>query len=155
MLDASSRECHALGVEVLRKAITSGDELHAALLERDKLLAERGYHSQVLVTAQSGLLFPDRSRIRCAVAAEEGIEWQNGSDWLAGKKAYSEAALLEILESEPERLSPNALLRPVFQDAILPTTAYVGGPAEIAYFAQSAGTVRGDSGADDSGGCRG
>ena len=57
--------------------------------------------------------------------------------WLAGKKAYSEAALLEILENEPERLSPNALLRPVFQDAILPTSAYVGGPAEIAYFAQS------------------
>ncbi len=41
-----------------------------------------------------------------------------------------------LLESEPERLSPNALLRPVFQDALLPTSAYVGGPAEIAYFAQ-------------------
>ena len=43
-----------------------------------------------------------------------------------------------ILESAPERLSPNALLRPVLQDTILPTAAYVGGPAEIAYFAQSA-----------------
>ncbi len=51
---------------------------------------------------------------------------------------YSTAELLAILEAEPERLSPNALLRPVFQDAILPTAAYVGGPAEIAYFAQSA-----------------
>jgi uncharacterized protein YllA (UPF0747 family) len=46
--------------------------------------------------------------------------------------------LLLILETQPERLSPNALLRPVFQDAILPTAAYVGGPAEVAYFAQSA-----------------
>ena len=45
--------------------------------------------------------------------------------------------MLGILEDAPERLSPNALLRPVFQDAILPTAAYVGGPAEITYFAQS------------------
>lgn len=132
VLDASSRECHALGIEVLRKAITSADELHAALLERDKLLAERGYHSQVLVTAQSGLLF--------LIDAETGARLplkKAAGGWLAGKRAYSEAALLEILEKDPERLSPNALLRPVFQDAILPTSAYVGGPAEIAYFAQS------------------
>jgi uncharacterized protein YllA (UPF0747 family) len=46
--------------------------------------------------------------------------------------------LLGILEAAPERVSPNALLRPVFQDTILPTAAYVGGPAEVAYFAQSA-----------------
>jgi len=132
VLDASSRECHALGVEVLRKAITSADELHAALLERDRLLAARGYHSQVLVTAQSGLLF--------LIDAESGarLPLKRAADgWVAGKKAYSEAALLEILEKEPERLSPNALLRPVFQDAFLPTSAYVGGPAEITYFAQS------------------
>ena len=45
--------------------------------------------------------------------------------------------LLGILASEPERISPSALLRPVFQDQILPTSAYVGGPAELAYFAQS------------------
>ena len=132
VLDASSRECHALGAKVLSKAITSADELQAALLERGKLLASRGYHSQVLVTAQSGLLF--------LLDAESGARLplkRSAGGWLAGKKAYSEAALLEILAREPERLSPNALLRPVFQDAILPTSAYVGGPAEIAYFAQS------------------
>jgi uncharacterized protein YllA (UPF0747 family) len=58
--------------------------------------------------------------------------------WKAGGRAYSAEELLGILEAAPERLSPNALLRPVFQDAILPTAAYVGGPAEVAYFAQSA-----------------
>ncbi len=55
-----------------------------------------------------------------------------------GFEDYTSEQLLEILAAEPERLSPNALLRPIFQDALLPTAAYVGGPAEVAYFAQSA-----------------
>ncbi len=133
VIDAASRECHALGAEVLRKAITSAGELHIALVERDKLLAERGYHSQVLVTPQSGLLF----LIDSESGARLPLKPKDSGEWSAGKKTYSEAELLAILDSEPERLSPNALLRPVFQDAILPTSAYIGGPAEIAYSAQS------------------
>jgi uncharacterized protein YllA (UPF0747 family) len=43
-----------------------------------------------------------------------------------------------ILEAAPERISPSALLRPLFQDFIFGTSAQVGGPAEIAYLAQSA-----------------
>jgi uncharacterized protein YllA (UPF0747 family) len=46
--------------------------------------------------------------------------------------------LLGILDAEPERISPSALLRPVFQDSLLSSSVVVGGPAEIAYFAQSA-----------------
>ena len=53
------------------------------------------------------------------------------------KAQYSTAELLAILDYTPERLSPNALLRPVFQDFLLPTQAAIGGPAEIAYFSQS------------------
>ena len=137
VLDASSRECHALGARVFRTAITEADELQSALLERDKLLAESGYRSQVLVTAQSALLFLIDSESGARVPLKRIGNQAEGEGWLAGKKPYSQAELLEILEKEPERLSPNALLRPVFQDAILPTTAYIGGPAEIAYFAQS------------------
>lgn len=44
-----------------------------------------------------------------------------------------------ILESKPESFSPNVVLRPVCQDYLLPTAAYVGGPAEVAYFAQLKG----------------
>lgn len=50
---------------------------------------------------------------------------------------WSLAELRRIAATEPQRLSPNVLLRPVVEAAILPTVAYVGGPGEIAYLPQS------------------
>jgi bacillithiol biosynthesis cysteine-adding enzyme BshC len=140
ILDAESREIHRLGAPVLRAAIERADELHAALLERNDALEAAGYHAQVAVASQSSLLFviDNQSGARVALkrvgpsAAEpEGI-------WHAGRQSYSTKDLLGVLESEPERISPAALLRPVFQDYLLATSLLVGGPAEIAYFAQSA-----------------
>jgi bacillithiol biosynthesis cysteine-adding enzyme BshC len=133
VMDASTRAFHALGSDVLRQAIVRADELRVALNDRDQQLAAAGYHSQVLVSPLSSLLFLfDRgsgARLPLRRTAEGG--------WQAGRQRYSTPELLAVLASEPERLSPNALLRPVFQDSVLPTAAYVGGPSEIAYFAQS------------------
>jgi bacillithiol biosynthesis cysteine-adding enzyme BshC len=132
LIDACDRRFHALGAPVLRYAIEHAGELESALLERNRLLEARGYHAQVLVTPSSSLLFlvDDESGARLALKRKE-------STWVAGKKSFSTEDLLTILDSTPERISPNALLRPVFQDFLLPTAAYIGGPAEIAYFAQS------------------
>lgn len=44
------------------------------------------------------------------------------------------AALLEELDTHPEKFSPNVVLRPVYQQKILPNLAYVGGPGELAYW---------------------
>ena len=46
--------------------------------------------------------------------------------------------MLARIASSPENFSPNVLLRPVVQDYLLPTLAYTGGAAELAYFAQAA-----------------
>jgi uncharacterized protein YllA (UPF0747 family) len=50
-----------------------------------------------------------------------------------GKERFDLSALRRIAETEPTRLSPNVLLRPVVESAILPTVAYLGGPAELRY----------------------
>ena len=133
LIDASGREFHAAGAGVLRSAIERAEELEARLHERDLLLAEREYHSQVLVAPKSSLLF----LIHEETGVRQALKRNGNGKWSAGKRSYTAVELLEILESAPERLSPNALLRPVFQDAVLPTLAYIGGPAEIAYYAQN------------------
>ncbi|MGC2163139.1 MAG: bacillithiol biosynthesis cysteine-adding enzyme BshC [Silvibacterium sp.] len=137
LIDAAGREFHRLGSQVLRAAIERAAELEALLLERTRLLEERGYAAQVLVAQGGSLLFLIDEETGARLALKRKDDASGSEIWVAGKKLYTTAELLEILEREPERLSPNALLRPVFQDAILPTAAYVGGPAEIAYFAQS------------------
>jgi bacillithiol biosynthesis cysteine-adding enzyme BshC len=140
VMDAAGHDFHALGAPALRHAIEHAEDLETALLARAAELESSGYHAQVLVKPGASLLFlvgdANGSQERHALRRLPDGTWKAG----AGNSAqfYSTADLLTILDSAPERLSPNAILRPVFQDTILPTTAYIGGPAEVAYFAQSA-----------------
>jgi bacillithiol biosynthesis cysteine-adding enzyme BshC len=138
VMDASTRDLHALGAGVLRAAIEQAGELEAALVERSAELNAAGYHAQVLVTSGHSLLFLIEDREDGTAGPRLPLRRLEDGIWKAGTRTYSTADLLAILDATPERLSPNALLRPVFQDCILPTAAYIGGPAEVAYFAQSA-----------------
>ncbi len=137
VMDASGRPFHALGAEILRQALEQADALEALLIARSAELERAGYHAQVKVAPGMSLLFlitPNGE----GIAERRALRRTADGGWKTGTRSYSTAELLAILEAEPERLSPNALLRPVMQDALLPTAAYIGGPAEIAYFAQSA-----------------
>lgn len=50
--------------------------------------------------------------------------------------SFTETAILEELKEHPEKFSPNVVLRPLYQEMILPNLAYLGGPAEVAYWFQ-------------------
>ncbi|HUZ05314.1 MAG TPA: bacillithiol biosynthesis cysteine-adding enzyme BshC [Acidobacteriaceae bacterium] len=142
VIDASSRGFHALARPVLRAAIEQAAPLREALIERSRALEVAGYHAQVLVAESSSLLFlldettGERQALRHALPDGPKSGESDGA-WTAGDHTYTTADLLDLLEAAPERISPNALLRPVMQDALLPTSVYIGGPSEIAYFAQS------------------
>ncbi len=140
VVDASGREFHRLGAPVLRDALERADELHSALLKRNQALEAAGYHAQVAVTEQSSLLFliDEKSGARVALKRTAATVAEPDGLWQAGSRSYSTGELVAILEAEPERISPSALLRPVFQDFLFGTSLVVGGPAEIAYFTQSA-----------------
>jgi len=140
VLDASSRAFHRFGAPVLRAGIERADELHTALIDRNRSLEAAGYHAQVAVGPHSSLLFliDEHSGERVALKRLAPTANEPNGLWMAARQNFSTADLLAILDAEPERISPSALLRPVFQDFLLSTSAIVGGPAEIAYFAQSA-----------------
>jgi len=104
-------ELKRLAAPTLAQAVRHNAEIRAAVLARSRALSEAGYHPQVKVESHFTGLFAYRGKSRQALRPEE----------------------VESAES----LSPNVLLRPAVQDAIFPTAAYVGGPAEIAYFAQA------------------
>jgi bacillithiol synthase len=130
LLDPLSPKLHALASPILSAALERRDELNEALLLRDKELEKAGYAPQVKVTSKSTLLFALHQGKREVVSASNG-------KFTFGNEAAPREQLIGRVAAAPESFSPNALLRPVLQDFLLPTAAYYGGPAEIAYFAQS------------------
>ena len=136
LLDPAERDFHELAKPLLRAAIERSSELDEALLERGKSLEAAGYQPQVKVTSATTLLFHVKDGARTVIHRKSnGL---NGGEFILGGERVSKAELLDRIESAPEEFNPNVLLRPVVQDFLLPTLAYTGGAAEVAYFAQVA-----------------
>jgi bacillithiol synthase len=134
VLDASDPEIHGLAEPIYRSAAERAPELNDSLLTRGKELEGAGYHQQVKITPSSTLLFMLRAGGRVAVHQLQNPE----TEFLVAEERVSQQDLLQRIASAPQDFSPNVLLRPVVQDYLLPTVAYVGGAAETAYFAQAA-----------------
>jgi bacillithiol biosynthesis cysteine-adding enzyme BshC len=129
-LDPMSPELHRLSLPVMRGAVQDHSALSAELVARSAALEKAGFHAQVKVSEQSTLVF------RIVDGQRLPLRASNGS-LAAGAKVESLEETLHALEERPEDFSPSALLRPVIQDALLPTVAYIAGAAEIAYHAQT------------------
>lgn len=136
LLDASDPEFHQVAQPIYRAAIERSAELDDALLARGRELEAAGYHQQVKVTPSSTLLFTVRNGAR--VPVQRRVNGTGRVDFLIGEEHLPQAELLAQAASAPQDFSGNALLRPVIQDYLLPTLAYTGGSAEVAYFAQAA-----------------
>jgi bacillithiol biosynthesis cysteine-adding enzyme BshC len=126
LIDPMDRAVRDLAAPIMKQAVERMPELIDGLMVRSAQLVERGYHAQVLVDKTMSLAFLLEDGRRVALR-------RTGSEFNAQQRKYS----AQDLATRAADLSPNALLRPVVQDYLLPTAAYVGGPAELAYFAQS------------------
>jgi len=117
------------------QALEATPAVDAALQARVSALEAADFKAQVPVRPGASLLCfqPDSA---------EGPRYRlcaDGDDFLLAGRAdprVSRATISDALRDDPRRFSTTALLRPAFQDFLLPTAAYVGGPGEIAYYAE-------------------
>jgi bacillithiol biosynthesis cysteine-adding enzyme BshC len=129
ILDPADKELHRLAAPLFVEAIQRVAELDDALLARNRELAAAGYHEQVKVTDLSTPLFAIVDGARVPVHRANG-------QFSIGTERLSPEELIRRIQEHPQDFNANVVLRPVLQDYWLPTLAYFGGPAEIAYFAQ-------------------
>jgi bacillithiol synthase len=126
-IDPLDPEIRKIGAPLLRDAVLAGDDLRGRLIARNRELESAGYHAQVHIEEQTSLVFLLDHGRRSTLRAQDG-------GYRTREARYSPSELADRAAD----LSPNALLRPVFEDYLLPTAVYVGGPAEVAYIAQAA-----------------
>jgi bacillithiol biosynthesis cysteine-adding enzyme BshC len=96
--------------------------------EAGEALQQRGYHAQVSAHADASALFH-------LGGGRQGIRI-TGDGFLVGDRKVDAAALASEASSDPGAFSPNVLLRPLVQDRLFPTAAYIAGPSELAYLGQ-------------------
>lgn len=113
-------------------ALVSGrDQIIERLLDRGHALKELGFNPQVQVDETETLLFWQEGNARHKVHYRDGRYRlrENG-------RVLTVPDFLQAISEDPDNWGPNALLRPLLQDHLFPTVAYIGGPAEVAYYAQ-------------------
>jgi bacillithiol biosynthesis cysteine-adding enzyme BshC len=116
IVDAGHDAVRAAGQDVLRKALTHALDVERAIAVRDDELRRAGFAPQVESVPGRSLVFDLR---------------------LGKQRVPVDRAAATARDAAAEQLSPNVLLRPVLERALLPTVAYVAGPSELAYFAQA------------------
>jgi len=115
-------------VEVMRADLFEHSPYQAALA-CTKSLEALGYAGQVF-PREINLFYLDKGLRERIV--------QEGEDFVVLNTSlrFSKGQLNELLVQHPEHFSPNVILRPLYQEQILPNLAYLGGPAEVIYWLQ-------------------
>lgn len=131
LFDPGDVEAKQLMAPVYLQALRDAPLIHALLLQRSQEMQAAGFHAQAQVLEHSTVLFLTLEGERRA------LEWHASKFRIKHSELQFTADELEQQARQtPEIFSPSVLLRPIVQDHLFPTAAYVGGAAEIAYFAQ-------------------
>ena len=131
LLDPLDQELRQVAAPLYSRAIEKSAVIAHSLVQRSAELTSAGYHGQVHVSDDMVPLFIIEDERRVALV-------RHGDRFVTkdGSRSFSQDELVDLINRCSDCFSPNVTFRPVVQDYLIPTAAYIGGPAEIAYFAQ-------------------
>jgi bacillithiol biosynthesis cysteine-adding enzyme BshC len=141
LLDPRDADLKQMAAPLYAEAARRSSDIANAIVDRSRELETAGYHAQVTPSENSFPLFlHDENGARQALTRNSSGHYQTKA--AKEKDGYTAEEIADWAQREPERFSPNVTLRAVVQDYLLPTIAYYGGSAEIAYFAQTSEVYR-------------
>lgn len=129
ILDADSKALKSLFKEQIKSEVCT-KKTNELVEKASDDLRELGYKSQIFPREINLFYLQESSRSR--------IIYKNTNEYqvVSTGQTFTEKELLSEIDTHPEKFSPNVVLRPVYQQLILPNVGYCGGPAEIAYWLQ-------------------
>lgn len=130
LVDPSDNRLKRLALPLFQREIREKSPVTEAVLEQTQRLVHAGYHPQIELRRGFLTLFHQEPSRDAITVNEKGFELKS-----SGRK-FTVEELAALFEKNPGDFTPNATLRPLFQDTVFPTLAAVLGPSEIAYFSQ-------------------
>lgn len=128
IIDADNKALKKVWSSNIKKELLTNENYDACLKNTDALEA-LGYHAQIHAREINLFYLMDGFRERI-------VKENNAYATVDGTYKFTEEEIIKEVENTPERFSPNVVLRPLYQESILPNLCYVGGPGEIAYWLQ-------------------
>ncbi len=131
LFDAENSLCKRAAAPLLERILSDPRRLNELLEESTEAVRRKGYQPQIKPQGERMQLFLKEGNIRVPLGIDGSVLHDDGKPAELGKQE-----LLKLAAREPERFLPKVSLRPVMQDFLFPTAAYLAGPSEIAYFSQ-------------------
>ncbi len=134
LVDSMLPELRREGRDLFVSMVQEMDEAERRVTQRSSEIRDAGYTPQVAAADDGHYSFLYRvsdSGVRLPIRFDDG-------QWSVGGKRSTREEILSIAQQQPETISTGVLARPLLQDGVLGTDLFLGGPAEVSYYAQLA-----------------
>lgn len=135
IVDSGNSRFRYLQKDLLTEQIHHHDSITFSLHEQQKAISNAGFPLTIEAGDQAANLFYYDQRLNERIL----LEYDRSNDRFVGKSgvvSFSKEELVEIANSDPAKLSNNVVTRPLMQEWLFPTIAFIAGPGEIAYWAE-------------------